>query len=119
MGVDYTLLAGIIAYTLIFRMLVTEKINALRAAGILIGGYFILITVIQGIFLASYGVLSIGQLFSIDRLAVVLAQFLVTWLVFSKIERSDKSEVDQIIFGGIGCLVVFFAIPMVIGVMLR
>lgn len=112
MGINYTLLAGILLYFLILRQLDASYMNPIKAAAIVVGGYVGLSLVIKTIWLLGYHA-SLWQLVSLSLFVTALAQFVVLVFIFDKAEDTGDSYMAYIGWGGLGLAIAFFVVPAV------
>ncbi len=114
MGIDYTLIAGILLYILAVRALAAGRIKATSAAIIVVGGYFGLSCIVKGIIFHGYNI-PLWQLFTLPVIMAVLLQFVTTLLVFAKMQHDgDDSYGAWLGWGAFGFVMIFFAIPFIV-----
>lgn len=111
MGIDYTLIVGVLLYFLAVKSL-TTSLKPLSASLIVVLGYFTLSTTVHGIILSSYNV-SLWQLFGLVPLSILALQFIVAMFTFAKLKNSEDSYTSYLLLGAGGCVTVFFIVPYI------
>jgi hypothetical protein len=117
MSEGYVLLAGILLYVVVFRLLMTTTLRPFVAALLAIGPYFLLSTVLKAYMFAAYDA-PISQLFEFRSLLIVALQFAMAWFAYYKVDVADEQYTEAIVWGALGCIGVFFAIPMMLAMLL-
>ena len=116
MGSIYILMAGLLLYFIAVRMVALSKMSAITASCLVVIGYFMLTTLVGVINYSAYDV-PLSQLFGVAQFITVLIQFIIAFVVFSKIQVDDDSYTAPLIFGAMGCIGIFFVIPSVVAMM--
>ena len=111
MSEGYVLLAGILLYIVMFRIVLTTNLKPFVAALLVIGAYFTLSTSLQAVLLTAYKE-PISQLFEPVKIAIVLCQLGLAWFAYTKVAKAEDSYTELLVWGALGCLGVFFFIPM-------
>lgn len=112
MGMNYTLLAGILLYFFMLRQLDESYLTPVKAAGVVIGGYVGLSLVLKAIWLLGYHA-PLWQLLSPSLFITALLQFVMLVVIFDKAENTGDSYMAYIGWGGLGLAVVFFIVPLI------
>lgn len=111
----YVLVAGILLYIFLLQKLDSPAISPVKAAFILIGGYWVLSSVISSMLYTSWGVPAAENLFSSMNIATAVVQFIIAVGVFYKVEQSGDEYLSHAFWGGLGLALIFFVAPKMAG----
>lgn len=106
----YVFIAGILLYLTVVRMLGSKYLSPLKAAGIVVGGYFVLSTALQAALLLAFGE-PLSQLYSMEVLATIALQYILAAGVFYMIIANEDSYMAYLGFGAAGLVLIFFVAP--------
>lgn len=112
MGSLYVLIASIALYALMVRSSSSRNINPVFSAVIVVTLPFVLAKVIWYIYLTGND-LPLWQLVSLSDIFVVLAQLVVAFVVFYKLQNDDSIEA-WLLWGAMGFIGIYFIVPYLI-----
>lgn len=108
----YLLIAGILFYLSLVRVLDSKHLTPLKAAGIVVGGYFVVSTIIQGGMLVALGE-PLTNLYGPIAIVTVLLQYIFATVVFYMISANEDSYMAYLGFGAAGLALIFFIAPAI------
>lgn len=114
MPVNYVLIAGLLMYIGMIRLFSWTDIGPVKAAVLVMLGYFGLDLFVRGSLLLGHGV-SIWSLFGVVPLGIALVQFMSMAVIFYKIQESGDSYEAYFGWAIAGFILTFLVIPSVIG----
>lgn len=110
--IDYVLIAGLLLYFVVMKLTVYTNIRPLTSSLIVTLGYFVIITMTKIIMLSAYDA-PLWQLFGIVPITTLILQFTIAFITFLKIDEDTDSFGSSIAWGALGCIGIFFIIPLV------
>lgn len=111
MATGYVVFAGIALYLLLLRILDSGKMSPVRAAAILVIGYYALLSIVLGIEYASRDIPLWQNLLEPMRIVTAVVQLAVAVGVFYKVEENSDSYTSYMLWGGVGLALTFFIAP--------
>jgi len=112
MSGSYIAIAGVLLYFFLLRTLDSSKMNPLKAAILLIVGYYGLLFVVFGLEYGAKDLPVLPNLFTPVRILTAFLQFVAAAGIFYKAEESDDSYMSYLGWGAAGLLLIFYAIPI-------
>lgn len=111
--INYTLIAGLILYGLMAKLLMSESIKPLAASIVTVVGYSLLTLGIQAILFMGHDVSLFGP---INLLIIVtgILQFAVAYLAFSKLSSNDTAYEFLFIWLVGGFIGIFYLVPLLV-----
>lgn len=113
MGSLYVIIASVALYMIIVRASSTRNINPIFSALLVVILPFILAKIIWCIYLVGYD-LPLWQLVSLSDILVVIAQLIVAFVVFYKLQQNEDSIEAWLFWGATGLVGVYFATPYLV-----
>lgn len=98
---------------MLLRSLSSLRMTPLKAAVILIVGYYFLSSIIMSIEYYARGVPILPNLLDPLLVFTALVQFIVTLVVFYKVDEDEDSYMSFILWGAAGMVLIFFVAPSI------
>lgn len=114
MSGGYALIAGVLLYIFLLRTVDSARMNPLRAATILLVGYYLLTLFVTGMQYVLHDVPLWPNLFSPIRVATAVVQFVAAMVVFRQVEEGGDSYMTYMVWGGFGLAFIFFITPPIV-----
>ena len=106
----YVLVFGIGVYVLAVRASSNRNFSPVKAAFLVVLLPFIFAKILWYIYLTGYR-LPLTQLISVSDVVITIIQLVYAYFVFRRIEQAEDSIESWFIWGGLGLVGIYFAIP--------